>query len=141
MIKTNTTSYETSFTVYPTDANYATPLIFGGAFFSQMDKAAATLARKVLYDSPSCDAAVTYKFSGTFHKPCYVGDLIYVEAKLTNTGHKSLVIDVTANREDNKGSREMVAEANFVFVSIRDTKETINKPALLPYDNHHLSMP
>ena len=111
-----------------------------GAFFSQLDKAAANLSRRILYNSPTCETAVTHKFSGTYHKPCYVGDLIFIEAHLKSLGHKSIVMDVFAYREKKDG-RELVADANFVFVSIKNADDIASKPALLPYAQHQLEMP
>jgi len=131
--------FTTSFTVYPTDANNMFPMIFGGAFFAQLDKAAATAVKRLLYDSETCKACVTHKFEGTFHKPTYVGDLIFVEAEVVSLGKKSAVVEVKAFRE-REDSRELAADAKFVFVSISDTEHVVNKPEFLPYSNHGLTM-
>jgi acyl-CoA hydrolase len=140
--------FSTSFTVYPTDANNMFPMIFGGAFFSQLDKAAATAVKRLLYGSDQCKACVTHKFEGTFHKPTYVGDLIFVEAEILSLGKKSVVVEVKAFREKpwypgNTGvqiSRELAAEAKFVFVTIVNDEDVKNKPNVLPYHDHGLTM-
>lgn len=115
-------------------------MIFGGAFFSHLDKAAATAVNRALYDSEGCRAAVTYKFEGSFHKPCYIGDLIFITAKIVSVGKKSVVVEVEAHREK-RGDRELVADAKFVFVSIVDATQVGHKPELLPYAQHGLKMP
>lgn len=132
--------FSTSFTVYPADANNMFPMIFGGAFFSQLDKAAATAVKRLLYDSETCKACVTHKFEGTFHKPTYVGDLIFIEAEIISLGKKSVVVETKAYREKSPGNRELAADAKFVFVSISHDEDVVNKPEFLPYNNHGLTM-
>ena len=124
------------------------PLVFGGAFFSYMDKLEATTVNRALYGSTTCHAAVTHKFEGTFHKPTYVGDLIFIEGEVVQLGKISVVVEVKAFREiashysaATKHQRELVAEAKFVFVSISDRAKMDQHPDLLPYDNHGLKMP
>ena len=141
----NLTEYITSFTVYPTDANYMTPMIFGGAFFSHMDKAAAVAVHRFLYGSKTCKTAVTYKFQGTFLLPCYIGDFIILKAKIGKCGNKSIVVTVEAWREiAGEGGfssycgtldpeiyisqEEKAAEAEYVFITVRDDKDVVNKP-------------
>ena len=140
------TKYETSFTVYPTETNPMSPLIFGGAFFSQLDKAAATVVRRAIYSSDTCETSVTHKWEGTFHKPCYLGDLIHVIAEVVSMGHKSVVVEVKAKRENppepgmSDPVLELVAEAKFVFVTVKNADDVAGKPKLLPYVNHGLTM-
>jgi acyl-CoA thioesterase YciA len=132
--------YETSFTVYPGDCNDMTPMIFGGSFFSKLDVAAATCVRRCLKDSPTCDRAVTHKYEGTFHKPCYMGDLIFLNAEITSLGKKSVVVEVKAYRDREKMiGIELVAEAKFVFVSIQSDQIAAHT-APLPYANHGLTL-
>ncbi len=138
--------YNTSFTVYPEHTNCHSPLIFGGAFYGQLDKAAATAVKRLLYESKFCKAGVTHRYEGAFHKPCYMGDLIFVEASITSLGKKSIVIEVLAFRENPPlipfmtCSRELVAEAKFVFVSIQNADELDHKPKSLPYMDHGLTL-
>lgn len=124
--------YDTSFLVFPEHLNDLQPLIFGGAFFSEMDKTAAVCIRQFLKENGSvCANAVTHKFEGTFHKPCYLGDLICLYSDILSVGPKSIVVEVTAKR-----NHTLVAEAKFVFVSILDTDNLQSKPDLLPYHRH-----
>ncbi len=117
-------SFETNFVVMPADCNYMYPMIFGGAFFSKIDLAAASCVAIALRDSPlGCDSAVTHKFSGTFHKACESGDLVFIKCELVSSRTKSLVVDVKAWREKRSShNRELVAEAEFVFVSRKNDK-------------------
>jgi acyl-CoA hydrolase len=127
--------YETNFAVLPIHTNWKIPLIFGGAFFSQLDLAAASCVRQVLHLS-ECDNAVTFKFNGTFHAPSYMGDMIYIYAEITEMRQKSITIKVEAYREPHptgeiiEPKRIHVASAEFVFVTMKDGK----------YQNHGLSL-
>ena len=135
--------YETSFTVYPQHTNCKSPLIFGGAFFGEIDKAAATAVRRFLYSSRTCETAVTYTHEGKFLKPCYMGDLIFLEAEILSVGNKSVVVEVNSFREtSNEGLvvREHVAHTKFVFVTLANDDQVDNKPNLLPYCPHGVAM-
>lgn len=138
------TELETCFTVYPEHTNSLSPLIFGGAFFSEMDKVGAIAVKRFLYDSSVCHSAVTHKAEVSYNKPCYLGDLIFLHAKIQEpVGKKSVAVKVEAWRETSKlilgftaVERESVAVITFVFVSITDEHEVANKPNLLPYHPH-----
>jgi len=138
--------HETSFTVYPVDANSMFPMIFGGAFFSYLDKAAAVAVKRLLHDSPSCQTAVTHKFEGTYLKPCYVGDLIFIEAEIISLGKKSVVVQTKAFREKapskcdsaKVATRELVADARYVFVTVEHDEDVGGRPESLPYHLHGL---
>lgn len=131
--------FEDNFLVMPDDTNANSPMIFGGAFFSKMDLCAAKAVRRLLYSSENCSASVTHKFEGSFHRPCYLGDLIRLNGKIVELRHKAVVVDVVAHRE-NKNGLELVAEAKFVFVSITNLKNVQEKPHLLPYADHGLKL-
>lgn len=124
--------------VMPTDANYHSPLIFGGAFMGLMDLAAAYAVRRCLYDSETCKDAVTHKYEGTFHKPAYVGDLLVIKAVVVSLGKKSLVVEIKAYRETSK-TLELMAESKKVFVSVSDTDFSL-KPDLLKYAPHGITI-
>lgn len=112
--------FENSFTIMPRDCNYMMPMIFGGAFFSQLDLTAACCVDRLLHDS-ECDSAVTHMFEGTFHKPTYAGDTIYMRAEIVELRHKAVVVKVRAERERRaQKGREHVADAKFVFVTRKD---------------------
>lgn len=124
------TTFETTFTVLPHQCNYMLPMIFGGAFFSELDLAAACCVNRLLHDS-ECDSAVTHKFSGTFHAPAQMGDIIFLKAEVVELRHKSVRLIVTAERERRaEKGRDKVADAEFVFVTKKDGK----------FCNHGLSL-
>lgn len=140
------TRLTTCFTVFPEHTNSLSPLIFGGAFFAEMDKLAAIAVRRFLYSSPEgCKEAVTHKADVVFNKPSYLGDLMFLDAQIMSVGNtKSIVVNVKAHREtprfvndQHDGEiRELIAEVNFVFVSILEEEKVAEKPNLLPYHNH-----
>ena len=136
--------YSTSFVVYPDHTNTKSPLIFGGAFFSQIDKAADVAVRRFLYESDSSETAVTHIHEGKFLKPCYLGDLIFLEAEILTTGVKSIVVEVKSYRERVKNkeiNRELVAITQFVFVTLSINEDNINdKPDLLSYCHHGMKI-
>lgn len=137
------TRLETCFTVFPQHTNSLSPLIFGGAFFAEMDKAAAIAVRRLLYSSPTkCTNAVTHRADVVFNKPCYQGDLIFLNAEIVKVGHnKSIVVNVKATRETfvDGPRRELIADINFVFVSILDESKVKDKPDMLPYYAHGIT--
>ena len=118
--------FETNFTIMPTHCNYMTPLVFGGALFSKMDLCAAVCSSRLLRDSPTgCDSAVTHKANVTFHKPSYMGQIIFLTGKVVELRKKAIKIHVKAYREERlKDGRDFIAEADFVFVSMKDQKYT-----------------
>jgi acyl-CoA hydrolase len=127
------TQFKTSFLVLPKHTNHHFPLIFGGAFFSQLDIAAYSCVRQVLFNS-ECDNAVTYKFDGEFVKPSFLGDIIYIECEITEMRFKTISVKVDAFREPSptdhveNNERIHVAKANFVFVTMKNGE----------YVNHNL---
>ena len=134
--------FSTTFTVMPKHTNYMFPMIFGGAFFSEIDLCAAQTVNRLLHDSKTARAAVTHKFTGTYHKPTFVGDLIFLHGEVVGLGYKSIVVHVRAFREKRGvAGQDFVAEAEFVFVTVRDTDDVQNRPDFLPYAHHGLRMP
>lgn len=120
------------------------PLIFGGAFFAQIDLCAAATVNRFLYDSKTAETAVTHKIEGlSFLKPCYVGDIIFLHGKILpkELRHKAIVVEVTAEREKPGSSkRDKVASAKLVFISIEDRECVKNRPDYLPYVYHEMSV-
>jgi acyl-CoA hydrolase len=134
--------FATNFTVMPMQTNYNYPMIFGGAFFAEIDLCAAQCVNRLLHDSPTCRTCVTHKAEVTFHKPCYAGDLIFLEAEVAELRHKAVKVLVKAFRERcGSSTRDFVAESTFVFVTVSDVKNVQDKPDLLPYAHHKLEMP
>lgn len=110
--------FENSFTVMPKHCNYMYPMIFGGAFFSELDLCAAACAKRLLQAS-ECDSAVTHKvLELVFHKAAECGDMVFMRAEIVELRRKGITIRVSADRE--KGcvpGRDHIADATFVFVS------------------------
>lgn len=123
--------FDTNFTVMPKHCNYMYPMIFGGHFFSEMDLCAACCVNRLLHDS-ECDSAVTHKFEGTFHAAAENGDLVFLEAEVTELRTKAVVVSVKAYREKRANAgRDFVADAKFVFVTKKEGQ----------YFPHGLKMP
>ena len=137
------TELETNFLVMPEHTNSMSPMIFGGAFFSQMDLCAAKTVHRAIYDSETASGAVTYKFEGTYYRPCYLGDLVLLRGVVVEIRKKSLLVEVTAWREtkEEEVEQELVADAKFVFVTIKPIDDIHAKPHELPYTLHGLSLP
>ena len=123
--------HSNSFVVMPTHTNYMYPLIFGGAFMSELDLCAATLVNKLVKKSETADSAVTHKADFTFYKPSFAGDVIYMEAELLELRHKAIKVRVESYREPrDEDQRYHVATAIFVFVTRKGEA----------YVNHNLTM-
>jgi acyl-CoA hydrolase len=123
--------FETNFTVMPKHCNWMFPMIFGGAFFSELDKCAAMTVNRLLHDS-DCDTAVTHKYEGTFHAPAQSGDIIFLIADVVDLRHKAVVVEVKAYREKRAvRGQDHIADAKFVFVTKKGNE----------FRNHGLSMP
>jgi acyl-CoA hydrolase len=139
------TIHESNFTVMPMHANYLSPLIFGGASFSELDLCAAKTVRRFLYASKTCKQAVTHKANVTWFKPCYVGDLMYLRGEVVEVGKKSIVVNVNMDREElfaGDPCRVTIASGQFIFVSISQLppEGLINRPGTLPYAHHGLTL-
>lgn len=133
------TKFETNFLVLPIHANDRSPLIFGGAFFSEMDLCAAQVANRALCSSEA-SYAVTHKAQVSWSKPSYVGDRIFLYGELVELGKKSMTINVKALREKPRSlDKDFIGEADFVFISVVDS-DLSTKPEFLPYKNHNLSL-
>jgi acyl-CoA thioesterase YciA len=135
--------FQSNWTIMPEDCNYMLPMVFGGASFAKADIAAAMCVKRLLVASPTCKGAVTYKIADfTWHKPTYLGDLIYVYAKVIEGGYKSLVVYVKAYQEKRDSLKKaLMAEGKFVFVTVADVKDVQDKPDMLPYAHHQLKIP
>jgi acyl-CoA hydrolase len=128
------TEYETraEYLVLPADANDLYPLIFGGAFYSQMDRCAAIVARKFL-KSTACKVAVTHISEVVFHLPSYSGEVLEIVGDVVSAHKKSIVIKVHAWR-----GQDLIATVKHVFISLAPLEDHIlaQRPRTLPYMNH-----
>lgn len=128
--------YTTSFIVFPRHCNHLKELIFGGAFMAELDLAAAHCIRKALIGNENgIENAVTHKAEFEFKKPAYVGDLLDLEASVVDFGKKSIDVQVRAKR----GS-ELIADANFIFITIGNVTTLAHHPTFLPYKEHGLTL-
>lgn len=120
----------TSFIVMPKDLNYM-GIIFGGAFMSQLDLAAATLINRAIRQSETADKAVTFKFEVEFSKPCFEGDIVTIESEIVEVRKKAIVVKLKAYRESRTDpTKQLVAVCNTVFVSMNENH----------YVNHQLKL-
>lgn len=124
----------------PKDTNYMQPMIFGGKFLAELDLCAAQCVNRFLHDS-ECESAVTYHCDVKFLKPCYVGDLVFMTAKIVETRTKSIRVHIVAERERRgKPERDKVAEGDIVFVSILHSGDVVHHPEFLPYAPHGMKL-
>lgn len=113
--------YVTDFTVFPEHINFVGTL-FGGVLLGKMDIAAATLARKILYNTEA-DGAVTASMDKVdFLLPGHIGDLITIKSVLKSLGRSSILIQCKVYREDRKGNIEKMCTAMFTFVAMKEEK-------------------
>ena len=129
----------------PDQCNPLSPMIFGGAFFSEIDLCAATCVKRLLYSSKTCKEAVTHKvLDVTFNMPMYLGDLVHLKAQIVELRHKAITVEVKMFREipeDGEPKMEAVGNAKFVFISIINGDNVGEKPKKLPYADHGLTLP
>lgn len=112
------TRHETSFVVFPVDCNANPPMLFGGKILAEMDRCAAICARRALYESKVTSDYVTVGINNVkFLRAGQVKDLIYVTSEITKIGEKSITIRVLVQRENRDKSRDVLCEAEFVFVA------------------------
>jgi acyl-CoA hydrolase len=119
--------HTTWFTVYPEDCNYmkvadGSPMVHGGTMLLKMDRAAAELARKNLYNT-ECDSALTVAVHNlTFHHGAKLGDLIKIVVELQWVGKKRMHYYVECFVENWGGTHKLIADGEFVFCSFKDGK-------------------
>lgn len=116
------THFNSNFTVMPGDCNYRLPQIFGGRFMSELDLCAASACAQLLQNSDSpAEHAVTYKVLNiTFLKAAMLGDLITIEAEITELRTTAIVVKVKAYRQPQNIKHpipELTATGEFVFVT------------------------
>jgi len=110
-----------SFTVFPSDLNYAGSL-FGGKVMAEMDIAGVKVVRRALYGT-GADGCVTASVDRIdFKKPGLLGDLITMTSEIKSIGHSSIQVRVKVERESTQGMVEEICTANFTFVAIKDKK-------------------
>lgn len=119
--------HKTWFTVYPEDCNYmkvadGTPMVHGGTMLLKMDRAAAELARKCLYET-ECDSALTVGVENViFHDGAKLGDLIEITVVNKEYGNKRMKFFVQCFAERWGGEKKLMAEGTFIFCSFKNGK-------------------
>lgn len=110
-----------SFTVFPSDLNYAGSL-FGGKVMMEMDIAGVKVVRRALYDT-GAEGCVTASFDRIdFHKPGFLGDLITMFAEIKAFGKSSIQVRIKVTRESVTGDVEDICAANVTFISMKNKK-------------------
>lgn len=119
--------HTTYFTIYPSDCNYmkvadGSPMVHGGTMLLKMDRAAAELARKCLYNT-ECDSALTVAVQNVgFLKGAKLGDLIEIQVSFEYCGKRRMEFYVECFVEKWGGEKECVAHGEFIFCSFKDGK-------------------
>ena len=113
-------TFDSNFTVMPDKCNYTQKVIFGGTLLAKMDITAANCATRLLRLSRTADSAVTHKVLDViFHKPSHCGDIIFLEATVTELRHKAIVVEVRVEKEERRSDeRTLIATGKFVFVAM-----------------------
>ena len=105
----------------PADTN-ADGDIFGGWILSNMDAAAALIAR----DRARTRVATVAINNMTFHRPASVGDCIECWGEVVKVGNTSITVSIETWVERRKTRlREKVTAGEFVFVALDDFRKPL----------------
>ena len=100
--------------------------LFGGRLFSWMDETAGVTARRHAGTHVTTAAVEQMRYLS----PVFRNQIIMVEAKVVYTGRTSLEVLATAEREEFDGTRELVADARFIFVALDEDGNTVPVPPI-----------
>ena len=100
--------------------------LFGGLLFSWMDETAGVTARRHAGTHVTTAAVEQMRYLA----PVFRNQIIMVQARVTYTGRTSLEVLAIAEREEFDGSRELVADARFIFVALDEDGNTVPVPPL-----------
>jgi len=120
-----------SFFVFSKDLNYGDSL-FGGKLLAEIDCEAAKVARSLIYDT-GADNAVTASFDRVdFKAPAKRGDLIELQADITELGRTSIKIEVSVwvKRGSDKQNWTEICKAHATFVALKDGKPYPHKKTM-----------
>ncbi len=127
-----------SFFIFPEDLNH-TGSLFGGKILAEMDLVAARACRRILYGT-KCDGAVTACLERVdFKAPAHLGDIIELNATITDLGRTSIKIKVLVYKETPIGETSMICEAYFTFVALRKGKPKAHQCILITPSTQHLN--
>jgi acyl-CoA thioesterase YciA len=110
-----------SFFVFSKDLNYGETL-FGGKLLAEMDCEAAKVAKSVIYGTEA-DGVVTACFDRVdFLSPAKKGDLVVMEADLTELGMSSIKISINVwvKKGPNRADWTQICTAGATFVSMKE---------------------
>lgn len=119
-------TFETNFRVLPADTNYHKPMVFGGKMAQEIDLCCAGLASRI---ATYCgrenyiDTVVTVNMNIKYVGPAKERDIVFLKATLAGFGKTSILIDFTADAEDQADNpdlnRKRVAEGRLVFCTVK----------------------
>ncbi len=117
--------------MFPSDANPAGN-VFGGAILKHIDMVAGIVAQRF-----SQTNAVTVSMDKiSFLKPVFVGNVLFVKARVNYVQKSSMEIEVNVEAEDiAKGTRVHTGNAYVTFVALDDNGKPTTVPTLR-IDNH-----
>ena len=112
--------------IFPSDANPAGK-VFGGAILKHIDMVAGIVAQ-----SYSQTNAVTVSMDKiSFLKPVFVGNVLFVKARVNYVQKSSMEIEVNVEAEDiAKGTRVHTGNAYVTFVALDDNGKPTTVPTL-----------
>ena len=112
--------------MFPSDANPAGN-VFGGAILKQIDMVAGIVAQRF-----SQTNAVTVSMDKiSFLKPVFVGNVLFVKARVNYVQKSSMEIEVNVEAEDiAKGTRVHTGNAYVTFVALDDNGKPTTVPTL-----------
>ena len=122
--------------MFPSDANPAGN-VFGGAILKHIDMVAGIVAQR-----HSQTNAVTVSMDKiSFLKPVFVGNVLFVTARVNYVQKSSMEIEVNVEAEDiAKGTRVHTGNAFVTFVALDDSGKPTSVPTLrikTPEDQKH----
>lgn len=110
--------------------SHANPVgvVHGGELMKLMDDAAAVVALRHSQNLVTTAEVEDIKFKS----PVHVGELVFVNARLTFTGRSTMKIQITAEAENPlSGDRHPVLEASYIFVAIDAAGKSVEVPPLI----------
>ena len=112
--------------MFPSDANPAGN-VFGGAILKHIDRVAGIVAQRC-----SQTNAVTVSMDKiSFLKPVFVGNVLFVKARVNYVQKSSMEIEVNVEAEDiAKGTRVHTGNAYVTFVALDDNGKPTTVPTL-----------
>lgn len=110
--------------------SHANPIgvVHGGELMKLMDDAAAVVALRHSQNLVTTAEVEDIKFKS----PVHVGELVFVNARLTFTSRSSMKVQITAEAENPlTGERRTVLEASYIFVAIDASGKPVEVPPLV----------